>query len=130
MARIVRLLYFYRIKTIAKYYITPYIRKLTSQSFMVIFALFIVLLFSKAMIISLIEQSVDTYPQAFSVVFGHLLFFGHRIFMIEHPFSITLLTMTSVLGVVLQGLALQWTLSKGEFIYKKMKKRRLDRKAG
>src|SRR5699024_5664821 len=30
MARIVRLLYFYRIKTIAKYYITPYIRLLTN----------------------------------------------------------------------------------------------------
>src|SRR5699024_1220421 len=113
MARIVRLLYFYRIKTIAKYYITTYIKKIRSQSFILIFIVFISIFLGKSFIITSLEQSVHTLFEGMSVVFGHLLFFGHRIFMIEHPFSISLLTVTSIVGVVLQGLALQWALSRG-----------------
>src|SRR5699024_1559237 len=45
LARIVRLIYFFRIKTIAKYYITPYVRKLTYQSITLIIVLVISLLF-------------------------------------------------------------------------------------
>lgn len=122
MARIVRLLYFYRIKTIAKYYITPYVKRLTNQSFAIIIILFILLLLGKAVIILNIESTVDSFLNAIAVVCGHLLFFGHRIFMIEHSISISILTLTSILGVVLQGLALQWALSLGETYYQKVKK--------
>src|SRR5699024_8814443 len=48
MARIVRLLYFYRIKTIAKYYITPYIKLLTNRSKLFFLGLFMMLLLGKS----------------------------------------------------------------------------------
>lgn len=123
MARIVRLLYFYRIKTIAKYYITPYVRRLTSQSIIFFTGLFLLLLSLKATIVWNLEKAVSTYPEALSVVFGHLFFFGHRIFMIEQPFSITLLTIVSIFGVVLQGLALQWAFGRAERIYTTIRNR-------
>src|SRR5699024_4351852 len=101
MARIVRLLYFYRIKTIAKYYITPYVKVFTDRSKVAIIGAFIGLLLVEAVIVWQLEGAIDAYYEAVTVVGGHLVFFGHRIFMIDHTISVTLLTMTSILGVVL-----------------------------
>lgn len=123
LARIVRLIYFFRIKTIAKYYITPYVRKLTYQSITLIIVLFISLLFIEALIVWNLEKTIATFVNGLSVVFGHLLFFGHRIYIVNHTVSIWLLTITSILGVVLQGLALQWLFSKIDEYYKKLKQR-------
>jgi|SRR5699024_4758161 len=130
MARIVRLLYFYRIKTIAKYYITPYIKLLTNRSKLFFLGLFMMLLLGKSVIIWQLEASVTTFYEAVTVVFGHLLFFGHRIFIIEHALSISILTVTSILGVVLQGIALQWFLSKLEYVYQRWKYRQQNREVG
>lgn len=124
MARIVRLLYFYRIKTIAKYYITPYIQRLTNQSIVFFSGLFLLMFALKAMIIWQLEHSVQTFIEGLSVVGGHLFFFGHRIFMIEQPLSISLLTIVSIFGVVLQGLALQWVFGRAERIYTKVRTRK------
>lgn len=130
MARIVRLLYFYRIKTIAKYYITPYVKILTNRSKLFFLSLFILLLLVKSVIIWQLEASVTTFYEAITVVFGHLLFFGHRIFIIEEAFSISILTVTSITGVVLQGIALQWLLGKLEYFYQKWKYRQENREVG
>lgn len=129
LARVVRLIYFFRIKTIAKYYVTPYVRRLTYQSITLIVSLILSLLFTIATVIWKLENSIDMYKDALFVVFGHLLFFGHRIFIVNHSVSIWLLTIISILGVVLQGLALQWVFSKLETVYNKMKNRKESTRA-
>src|SRR5690625_3484425 len=90
LARIVRLIYFFRIKTIAKYYITPYVRKLTYQSITSIIIFLLALLFIEAAIVWKLENTIATFVNGLSVVFGHLLFFGHRIFIVNHTLSIWL----------------------------------------
>ncbi|MEC5425068.1 transporter [Virgibacillus sp. C22-A2] len=119
MARIVRVIYFFRIKTITKYYVTPYIEKLTYRSLTAGIAIILLLLVIKSFVIWSMEDSVNTHLDSLYVVFGHLLFFGHQIFVIESPLSIWLLTGTSIIGVVIQGLALQWFFTKIEKIYSK-----------
>src|SRR5690625_3348909 len=51
IARIVRLIYFFRIKTIAKYYITPYVRKLTYQSVTLLFTMILGLLLIESYVV-------------------------------------------------------------------------------
>ena len=129
IARIVRIFYLFRIKTIAKFYILPYAQMLTYRALMLFAFIFIVLLTNISFIVMKLESEINGFSEALFVVYGHLLFFGHRIFMIEHVLSITLLTLVSISGVILQGLALQWVLSRAEFYYKKHKHERTT-KAG
>lgn len=112
IARIVRLIYLFRIKTITKYYVSPYIMKLTYQSKTLIASFFILLLLGESAVIWRLESSIITYYDALFATFGHLLFFGRHIFVIENSISFWLLTGTSILGIVAQGLALQWALAK------------------
>lgn len=119
IARIVRIFYLFRIKTIAKYYILPYVQMLTYQALILFFGLFGLLLLLISAVVLRLEAAVTTFPEALFVVFGHLLFFGHRIFLIEQTLTIVLLTIVSISGVILQGLALQWVLTKLESIYRK-----------
>src|SRR5699024_11957057 len=123
MAGIVRLHQFSWIESSAKYYLTSYVKVFTERLQVAIFGAFIGLLLVEAVIVWQLEGAIDAYYEAVTVVGGHLVFFGHRIFMIDHTISVTLLTMTSILGVVLQGIALQCALSKGEVYYKRWKKR-------
>lgn len=119
IARIVRIFYLFRIKTIAKFYILPYAQMLTYKALTLFAFIFFVLLTGISTIILKMEIAVTTFKEAMFVVFGHLLFFGHRIFMIEHVFSVSLLTIVSISGVIIQGLALQWVFSKVELLYRK-----------
>ena len=130
VARIVRLIYFFRIKTIAKYYITPYVKKVSYQSLTWIVPIILLLLLAESMIVWKLESSISTYFEAMYVVFSHLFFLGHRVFIIGHPFLIWVLTITSILGVVMQGLALQWAFTKLETFVKKVNKRRDSYRAG
>ena len=113
-ARIVRVLYLFRIKTITKYYVAPWIRKLSYQSAALILSVVLSLLAAQAFLIWRIEEAVPNLPQALWIVFGHLFFFGRQLYAIEHPASLISLTMTSILGVLVQGLALQWLLGRLE----------------
>ena len=124
IARIVRLFYLFRIKTIAKFYITPYVKKLNYRSLIIIASILLIFLMGISSVIWQLEESVNSYFEGVYVVFGHLLFFGHRIFIINHTFSICLLTVISITGVIVQGLALQWAFSKAEGIYHKVKNER------
>ncbi|MBY7145149.1 transporter [Virgibacillus sp. NKC19-3] len=124
VARIVRVFYLFRIKTIVKYYVTPYIEKLTYKSVVKVGSIFLVLLLVASVVIWNLEDSVSTYMNALFVVCGHLLFFGHQIFVIENTTSIWILTATTIIGVVIQGLALQWAFNKVEKHFKRKKGRK------
>ncbi|MFD1039633.1 transporter [Virgibacillus byunsanensis] len=124
VARIVRLIYLFRIKTIAKYYITPYIEKLTYKSMMIIISIILLLLFVESLVVWNLESAIMTYNDALYTIVGYLLFFGHQIIVIENPISIWFLTGTSIIGIAIQGLALQWIFSKVETIFINLKKRR------
>src|SRR5690625_4914075 len=81
IARIVRIFYLFRIKTIAKFYILPYIQKLTYRALVLFSSLFLIFLTGISAIVLQLEASISTFSEALFVVFGHLLFFGHRIFI-------------------------------------------------
>lgn len=129
MARIVRLFHLFRIKTIAKYYITPYVKKISFQSMTLIFTFLVLLLLLESAIVWRVEASIQTFTESIIVVFGYLLFFGHHLYDIEHSVSVWVLTATSILGVVLQGIALQWAFSKAEDIYKHFKAKQTSSRA-
>ncbi|UJL46400.1 transporter [Virgibacillus sp. NKC19-16] len=130
VARIVRVFYLFRIKTIVKYYVTPYVEKLTYKSITIVGSIFLILLLVASVVIWNLESSVSTFINALFVVGSHLLFFGHQIFTIENAVSIWILTATTIVGVVLQGLGLQWAFNKVEALIKRRKDRKsLSREA-
>lgn len=129
MARIVRLIYLFRIKTIAKYYISPYVKKFTFQSITLIVSLVLILLFAESILIWKLESSIQTYYDALAVLFGQIFFFGRQIIVIEAPISRWTLTATSILGIVIQGLAIQWAFTKAEAVFKRIKKGRASSRA-
>lgn len=123
-ARIVRVIYLFRVKTIAKHYIAPWRDKLTDRSFRGIVILLLAYQLTEAVIILNIEEAVPDLPGALLVVFGQLFFFGRNIFVITDPISVFLLTVTSIIGIIIQGFALQWIFTKSEQWYKKAKQKR------
>lgn len=124
IARFVRVIYLFRIKTITQYYVSPYVKKLTYQSMTLIGSIVILLLLLESVLIWHLESSVLTYYDALYVVFSYLMFLGHRFFDIEHNFVIWTLTGTSILGIVIQGLALQWLFTTLEPYITRFKERR------
>src|SRR5690625_4449627 len=124
IARIVRIFYLFRIKTIAKFYILPYVQMLTYRALLLFFFIYFLILSAFSALIFQVEVTISSFKDAMFVVFGHLLFFGHRIFIIEHILSISLLTFVSISGVIIQGLALQWAFSKLESMYRKHEQKR------
>ncbi|MGY0692672.1 transporter [Virgibacillus sp. FSP13] len=125
IARIVRVIHLFRIKTITKYYVFPYIEKITYQSMIWIISIIAALLVAESVLIWQFESSIPTYADAWGVLLSHLMFVGHQLFVIENPVVIWALTGTSILGIVIQGLALQWVFTKIESIVKDMSKKRV-----
>ncbi|MFC2948755.1 transporter [Virgibacillus sediminis] len=123
VARIVRIIYLFRIKTITKYYITPVIEKLTYSSLLRLAGAVLCLVLIESLFLWQLESSMDSYLGSFYITGTRLILFGREVDSIEHPLSIFLLTGTSVIGVLLQGIALQWGFSKAETIYRKRKGR-------
>ncbi|WP_237562853.1 transporter [Bacillus dakarensis] len=119
VARIVRVIYLFRIKTITKYYIQPFIEKLSYQSKVLIFLTLFGLLSLEAALIYFLEESAGSLWQSFYYVFGHMMFFGHELFVIEHTVTIWLLSFTSIIGIALHGLAIQWIFTSVETFFKK-----------
>lgn len=122
IARIVRLVHLFRLKAITKYYIVPHAKKLTAKTIMTIISLFLVLLVVESVVIWNLEHTVHTYIDAIYVIVGHLFFLGHQHFQISNPISIGALTITSITGIVIQGLALQWAFTKAESFVKRKKR--------
>ncbi|WP_245835708.1 transporter [Virgibacillus ndiopensis] len=123
VARIVRIIYLFRIKTITKYYISPYIKKLSFQSMSLIGSILFVILIAESLFIWNVEGSIQTYYDALFVVFGYLLFFGHEVFIIENQVATWTLTGISIIGIAVQGMALQWALAKMEMLFNLRKKK-------
>lgn len=88
------------------------LKKISFQSLTLIILALLLLLIGESLFIWKLEDSIHTFTNALYVVFGHLLFFGRQTFMIENSSSIWLLTMTSFLGIGIQGFALQWLFTK------------------
>lgn len=118
MARIVRIIYLFRIKTITKYYVEPLINRLTYKSKIVLFGLMATLLAIESSLLWMTEGEISTFSDAFLMIGRQLLFFGHQSGISLSTFSIIMLVFTSILGVVLHGLALQWIIEKGERVVK------------
>ncbi|MFE8702776.1 transporter [Cytobacillus sp. FJAT-54145] len=118
LARIVRVVYLFRIKTITKYYIQPAVDRLTYQSKTVLFAALFFLLALEALVIQLLE-GIDHYFSSLIYVLGHLMFFGRKMLETESSITIWCLTVTSIIGIILHGLAIQWAFTKVESLYKK-----------
>lgn len=123
-ARIVRIIYLFRIKTITKYYISPYVEKLTFQSMSLIVTILLALLFAESLVIWSLESSIQTYYNALFVLSGYLFFFGHDTFIIGNPISVWTLTGISIIGIAIQGLALQWAFTKVEVLFARIKRKR------
>ncbi len=124
VARIVRVIHLFRIKTITKYYVFPYLEKITYQSMIWIVSLIVAFLVAESVLIWQFESSIPTYADAWGVLLSHLMFVGHQLFVIENPVVIWALTGTSILGIIIQGLALQWVFTKIESIVKNISKKR------
>ncbi|MBP1971042.1 voltage-gated potassium channel [Virgibacillus natechei] len=124
LARIVRLFHLFRLKTITKYYVTPYLEKLTYKSMTIAVSVFLSLLLAASLLIWNLEHFIVTFFDAVSVVCSHLLFFGHQLFVIENVKSIWILTGITIIGVVIQGLALQWFFNKVEEFVKRRKEKK------
>jgi voltage-gated potassium channel len=118
MARIVRVIYLFRLKTITKYYISPYVEKLTYQSWTLLISILLGFLLAESFIIFLIEETVGSFYDGIVVVLGHLIYMGSTIVNLQSGVSMWLLTITAIIGISLQGLALQWGMTKLEGIYK------------
>ncbi|RLL41746.1 transporter [Oceanobacillus piezotolerans] len=123
LSRIVRVIYLFRIKTITKYYVSPYIERLTYKSKTMVFTLVNAFLVVEALYIWYKEQSVSNFFEGLYVTYGNLLFFGREIFEINDTISVWSLTATSIIGVIVQGLALQWLFTKLEVYYKDAKQK-------
>lgn len=128
VARIVRLVYLFRIKTIAKYYVNPIVERISYKSLTFIIITILGYLIIESLIIWRLEDTVDTILQAIFVSFGYLMFFGRNLFVIEHLVSSVLLITTSIIGIILQGLALQWAFSKAEVYYDELKNKYINDK--
>ncbi|MFD2657305.1 transporter [Gracilibacillus thailandensis] len=121
VARIVRLFYLFRIKTITKYYVTPYIKQLTYTKKMLLLLSLPALLLVETIMIWKMGNKLEFWHEAFFVVFQHLFIFVNSLESINHFPSILLLTITSIFGVIIQGLVLQWLFDKLEDIWHKRK---------
>ncbi|WP_240468645.1 hypothetical protein [Gracilibacillus sp. YIM 98692] len=68
------------------------------------------------------ENILIEWHEALVIVFQHLFVFANSIQTIEHFPTIMLLTITSVIGVAIQGMALQLIFNKVEHLMKKRNK--------
>ncbi|WP_088102345.1 transporter [Halalkalibacter urbisdiaboli] len=123
VARIVRIIYLFRIKTIAKYYLHDAVEKLTYRARFMIIAIIIIFLCLQSWVILLLETQVMTFLQSFLLLGRHILFFGHRAIEVTEGVTLLFFAMTTVLGVLLHGITLQWLFSKIEKIYTSLMKK-------
>ncbi|WP_245676671.1 transporter [Bacillus solimangrovi] len=122
VARIVRVIYLFRIKTIIKHYIRPYADKLTYQSKVWIFIGLLCLLFAESIIIWMMESQVESIIQSFQYILQHLMFFGRKTLHSEHALTMWLFVFTSIVGIILHGIAVQWVFERLSSFMKKQKK--------
>ncbi|KAB8138409.1 transporter [Gracilibacillus oryzae] len=121
LARFVRIIYLFRIKTITKYYIQPYLQKMNLYTKIAIITLIPISLIIESLLIWQMDNDFHSWIDALIIVFQHLFFFANSLQSVDHFPTIVCLTITSILGVIIQGLALQWVFNKLDVIYKGFK---------
>ncbi|MFC3041053.1 hypothetical protein ACFOGI_12470 [Virgibacillus xinjiangensis] len=87
------------------------------------------MLIVESMVIWQLEEGIQTYWEALYITGSRIILFGREMPTIEHKLSVLLLTGTSIMGVVIQGVALQWGFSTAENRYKKWKNRKMKPEA-
>ncbi|MBM7675094.1 transporter [Gracilibacillus alcaliphilus] len=108
VARIVRIIYLFRIKTITKYYVTPYLKRLSYTKMILLASIIPIFVLINSCVIWLMNNSLTTWWEALVVTVKHLFVFANSLQTVNHFPTIFLLTVTSILGVLIQGLVLQW----------------------
>ncbi|OLO25354.1 transporter [Alkalihalophilus pseudofirmus] len=124
IARIVRVVYLFRIKTVTKFYIQPIIDKTSYQSKVAVLGILLLILTIKSILLWKIEVKVTSLIESFVYVIKHLMFFGHRSVEVTQFGSIILLVIITILGVLLHGIALQWLFIKVEEFYNRYSDRK------
>ncbi|GAE28457.1 potassium voltage-gated channel subfamily KQT [Halalkalibacter wakoensis JCM 9140] len=125
VARLVRVIYLFRMKTVAKYYIQPVIEQLSYFSKMVILIIIMGYLALQAFVLWKLEGAIISYEEALGFSIKQLLFFGQRLVEVEYAISLFLLVLTTIVGVFLHGLALQWLFHKIEGWYQRYRKKQV-----
>ncbi|TFD97126.1 transporter [Jeotgalibacillus salarius] len=121
-ARIVRIIYLFRTKTITKHYVQPVIDKV-SNAYKLLFLFIILAVFLiESFIIWQMQNVITTYTEALTFIFSQLLFFGRRIYEIESTLMHTFVIINSIIGVILHGIAIQWLFNKFDDTFKSFKK--------
>ncbi|WP_227939427.1 transporter [Alkalihalobacillus deserti] len=128
IARLVRIMYLFRMKTITKFYIHPIMMKISYHSKLLILMLVSVFLILESLIIQSLEENITTLSEAFYYVFLQLFFFGQHTIEVEKVISLTLFVSTAVIGVLLHGIALQWFFTKVNLYFQKYKKNKKNEK--
>ncbi|MDZ5713462.1 transporter [Jeotgalibacillus haloalkalitolerans] len=121
-ARIVRVIYLFRTKTITKHYVQPVIDKASNASKMILLISVIGLFFIESLIIWQMPNVITTYSEALTFIFSQLLFFGRRIYEIESTLMHTFVIINSIIGVILHGIALQWLFNRFDHTFASFKK--------
>ncbi|MFB1083160.1 transporter [Jeotgalibacillus sp. JSM ZJ347] len=126
-ARIVRVIYLFRTKTITKHYVQPVIDKFSNASKLILLASVIGLFFIESLVIWLLPNVITTYGEALTFIFSQLLFFGRRIYEIESTLMHTFVIVNSIIGVIMHGIALQWLFNKFDHTFAAAKKYMKDK---
>ncbi|MBP3950393.1 transporter [Bacillus sp. YZJH907-2] len=114
IARIVRLIYFFRLKTITKYYVQPFVDKMTFRTKLLMLFTLLWFLAGEAYLLYIIEEHIESYFHSIRIVTQQLLFFGQRATEVQSNLSVWLFVVTTIIGVLLHGIALQWVFVQGE----------------
>lgn len=108
LARVARILHLLRLKTIAKYYTKPIIKKLKKKKFSFLFPFTFIFIFLMIIPLQKNEPSLNTYQEAFFESLMILVIFG---FTTIEPVSIVgkiIIVLITIFGVILHGLVINY----------------------
>ncbi|MFS1517237.1 transporter [Bacillus sp. SCS-151] len=126
LARLVRIIYLFRIKTITKYYVQPLVQRISNLSKLLIILALLIIFSVEALLLWQLESNIISFWHSFYFVIGQLMFFGRDIYQVNHTVSYICVTFNSIVGVVIHGLVIQWFFNRIEPFY--LKFTRIQRK--
>ncbi|MBU9714614.1 hypothetical protein [Evansella tamaricis] len=103
LARVARLLHFLRLKVITQYYTKPIIKKLEKQRFSYLIPVAFIVVFICVLPLYLLEQSLETYFDAFMGGIASLVFFGYTAIKPQTTLGTIIITLLTILGVIIHG---------------------------
>ncbi|ELK48927.1 hypothetical protein QRD89_04080 [Halobacillus sp. ACCC02827] len=103
-ARFARILHLLRLKSITKYYTMPFIRFLKRQHLWTVTSITFLLIFLLIIPLTLIENELDSYSDAWVSAILSLTFFGRSGFEPETAAGQVIIVTLTIFGVILHGL--------------------------